>query len=104
MKPFKETVLWKNSLILTCRVEAHTIFPPALSEQTLLPQAKPWCHCTAKNPHKPFPVEVNALLIHVLTQWSASILETGNVNHQSDWVLLPPGGRVCRLERNSPSQ
>lgn len=56
--------------------------------------------CRQQSPCTPDTISEPYLVI--LTQWSASILETGNVNHQSDWVLLPPGVGFVALSATVP--
>lgn len=72
------------------------------SSRSLLPPPLEPMGCQQQSPRTPDIVSEPYLVI--LTQWSGSILETGNVNHQNGWVLLPPGGRVCCFEHNSPLQ
>lgn len=96
----------KPSLLPSWAQRQSSESPPESLSFLLPPQRLAVCllepmTCQQQSPCTPDIVSEPYLVI--LTQWSGSILETGNDNHQNDWVLLPPGGRVCCLERNSPS-
>ena len=73
-------------------LEARRLLPPPLEPMRRQQQAPR----TQREVSEPYLV--------ILTRWPGSILETGNINHQNGWVLLPPGGRVRCIEHNSPLQ